>query len=408
MLLRLGHTDPVPSGCGRDHAARRQLLGLPGLFRPAVGHGDRLGTGDQRGVRVHLHADQPAEGPSSRPHRGDLRSARADLSPRHDPGLQGRPGGGARHPPSADGPGPPGGRRPAHPDRREGGFRSRRPHRHPHPGGEGPRRRRHHRDRRPRRLPAGGRSPRQGALQPAGRVGLRPLRRGRYRAAHRCPAGPLSPVRRPQGGPLGQSPGRTGRGGEDCGQAAQHLRRPGRRLLPPRGAVAPAPRQPRRRRGDGSAQRQGHAAPFRRPRRGRSRRADHGGVGFRGDPPPVQLPRVPHPVGPSARRARERSRRRPPPTPRRAPSWRWRSPPSRAPTPRWSCCRVGRRPAAPWRWPRPGRDEKAARPSRAWRSSSCPSWPTPPPKSTGWAPISSRTRACATPWRPSSATGEST
>lgn len=50
-------------GDGHAPPARRQLPRLPGLLRPAHRHGDRLGAGDQRGLRLHLDAHQPAEGP---------------------------------------------------------------------------------------------------------------------------------------------------------------------------------------------------------------------------------------------------------------------------------------------------------------------------------------------------------
>ncbi len=129
---------------------------------------------------VNLLRDHQPEGIAGR-----LRPARAHLPPRGRAHLQGGAGRDARHPPPADGPGPPGHRLPRHPHPRAGRGRGRRHHRHPrHPG---PRRRarRADRHRRPRLLPAGRGPPRQGALQPAGRVRLRPLRRGRHRGAHR-------------------------------------------------------------------------------------------------------------------------------------------------------------------------------------------------------------------------------
>ena len=138
--------------------------------------------------------------------------------------------------------------------------------------GRDPGRRRHHRHRRPRHLPAGRGPPRQGAVQPAGRVGLRPLRRGRDRGAHRGDAGPLPAVRRPAGRPVGQPAGRARRGGEDGGQADQHLRRPRRHLRPPRRAVAEAAAEPGRRRSRSCGpERRRHPARPRRAGRGRPR-----------------------------------------------------------------------------------------------------------------------------------------
>jgi hypothetical protein len=44
---------------------RRQLPGLPGVLRPAHRHGHGQRPGDERGVRVHVDADQLAERPSA-------------------------------------------------------------------------------------------------------------------------------------------------------------------------------------------------------------------------------------------------------------------------------------------------------------------------------------------------------
>ena len=196
---------------GHAHAPRRQLAGLPGLLRPAHRHGHRVGPGHQRRLRLHVDAHQPAEGPHAGPDRGGLRPARAHLPPRAGRRLQGGPGGGARHPAPADGPGPPGGGDAADPDRRAGRLRGRRHHRHPGHRGPRPGRRRHHRHRRPRRLPTGRGPPRQGPLQPAGRERLRPLRRGRHQGAHRRDAGRVPPVRGPARRPVRQPARRPGR-----------------------------------------------------------------------------------------------------------------------------------------------------------------------------------------------------
>ena len=57
------------STCGEAPPARRQLADLPGVLRPADRHGDRVGPGHERRVRVHVDAHQPAAGPPARRHR---------------------------------------------------------------------------------------------------------------------------------------------------------------------------------------------------------------------------------------------------------------------------------------------------------------------------------------------------
>ena len=73
-----------------------------------------------------------------------------------------------------------------------------------------------------------------------------------------------------RGDPSDNLPGRSRRGGEDGGQAHQHLRRPRRHLRPPRRAVAEAAPEPGRRRADGRA-RTPSATPLVRDRAGRGR-----------------------------------------------------------------------------------------------------------------------------------------
>ena len=161
-------------------------------------------AGHQRRLRLHVDAHQHVARPPARRAGRRLRPARAHLPPRAHRHVQGQPRVGPRHPPPADGPGPPGRRVAAHPDLRGRRLRGRRRHRHAGHRGPRPRRRRHRRHRRPRQLPAGRGPARQGALQQAGRVRLRALRRGGHRRAHRRAARPLPAVRGAAGRPVRQ------------------------------------------------------------------------------------------------------------------------------------------------------------------------------------------------------------
>ena len=238
-------------------------LDLPRLLRPADRPGHRLRAGHQRGVRVHVDAHQPAARPPPRRAGGRLRPARADVPPRAGRDLQGQPQRGARHPAPADGPGPPG-RRDASASRSSSwpGFEADDIIATLATQARDDGRRRHRRHRRPRQLPAGRGPAHQGPLQQAGRVRLRALRRGRHRGAHRRPPRPVLAVRRAAGRPVRQPARRARGGGEDGGQADQHLRRPRRHLRQPRRADAQAARRTWReheaqvraeRRGDGAA-----------------------------------------------------------------------------------------------------------------------------------------------------------
>ena len=116
---------------GQAPPARRQLAHVPGVLRAADRHGHGVGPGHQRGVRVHVDADQPAARPPARRRRRRLRPARADVPPRGRRRLQGQPRGRARHPPPADGPRAPGRRDAAgSPCSTCAGLRGRRHHRH--------------------------------------------------------------------------------------------------------------------------------------------------------------------------------------------------------------------------------------------------------------------------------------
>ena len=188
-----------------------------------------------------------------------------------------------------------------------------------------------------------------------------------------------------RGDPSDNLPGVPGRGGEDRGQAREHLRRPRRHLRPPRRADAEAAPEPGRARGPGAAQRRGHPAGARRAARRRRRRPRPGRVGRRrgeagvrraascarrgsalapilgGDgrggaaavppaaraPPTVDLGRGDRGVGPGRRRGGRRRASAPRPRPRR-----------------------------PWRWHRCGPATPGA--ARWW------GWPSAPPLAAGW------------------------
>ena len=122
-------------------------------------------------------------------------------------------------------------------------------------------------------------------------------------------AGPVRRVRRVARRSVRQPARCAGGGGEDGGQADQHLRRARRHLRPRRRPDHQAATEPDRERGPGPAQRQGHgAAPRRRPghraRRHRAARPRH-----RGGAPALRLPRVPHAVRPPGRGVGHRPRR---------------------------------------------------------------------------------------------------
>ena len=147
-----------PTADGRARG-RRPLLLLDGnslTYRAFFALPTDMATasrpGHQRGVRVHVDADQPAPGPPARrrspwpstgPSRRSATSAVAD--------LQGQPRRRARHPAPADGPGAPGARGARHPDRSSWpGFEADDIIATLADAGRDARRRRHHRHRRPR------------------------------------------------------------------------------------------------------------------------------------------------------------------------------------------------------------------------------------------------------------------
>ncbi len=110
---------------GDRDAHRWKLAHLSSLLCLAHRHGHRVGTGDQRRVRLHVDAHQPDEGSRTRPHRRRVRSARADLPARDDTHLQGAAGSSAGHSSSADGRRARGARCDGDPDAGKGRLRSR-------------------------------------------------------------------------------------------------------------------------------------------------------------------------------------------------------------------------------------------------------------------------------------------
>ena len=117
-------------------AHRRQLADLPGVLRPADRHGHRVGAGDQRGLRVHVDADQPAARPPARrasrwPSTGPSRRSATSWSTTYKADRDAAPDilrqqmGLVRQVVETL----------EHPDPREAGLRGRRHHRHArHPG----------------------------------------------------------------------------------------------------------------------------------------------------------------------------------------------------------------------------------------------------------------------------------
>ena len=184
--------------------ARRTLAGLSRVLRAAGGElldGHR--PAHQRGLRVHLDADQRAARRAADPRRGRVRRVPADVPPGGVLRVQGEAQQDPRRvqqPAAADRGGP---RRAAHPVPEEARLRGRRHHRHPgHPGGG----RRHGRadpDRRPRLPPAGQRAV-DGALPDARRVRPGPDDPGGGAGQVRRPAGALPRARRAGGGDLRQ------------------------------------------------------------------------------------------------------------------------------------------------------------------------------------------------------------
>ena len=278
-------------------ADRRELAHLPRLLRAAHRPGHRLGPGHQRGVRLHVDADQPGARPPARPGRGDLRPPRADVPPRAARDLQGQPG--RALPTSCASRWAWSARSSRRCASRSSTRRASRPTTSSPPSPRGPATRGDDviivtGDRDSYQLVRG--PARQGALQQAGRLGLRPLRRGRHPRAHRRAARPVRRVRRPARRPLRQPAGRARGGGEDRGQADQHLRRPRRHLRPrrrPDAEAAPEPRPSTRQ--QARHQRRADGPGPRRAARGRPRRRSHqGAVDTDEVRRAVRLPRVPH------------------------------------------------------------------------------------------------------------------
>ena len=124
-------------------------------------------------------------------------------------------------------------------------------------------------------------------------------------------------VRGPAGRPVRQPAGRARGGGEDGGQAAQHLRRPRRRLRQRRQVHAQAAGEPDRPRAGGAAQRHRHPPRARRRPRRRPQRPAHGRVRRHRGARAVQLPRVQHAPSPADGGHRDGGGGRPPrPRPR--------------------------------------------------------------------------------------------
>ena len=229
------------AGDGHLPRRRRQLADVSRLLRAPDRHGHGERAGHQRRVRVHVDADQCAQGPHARWRAGGVRPAGADVPSRGRAVVQGPTGSSSRHPAPADGAGARGARRRRHHGDRPGRVGGRRHHRHRHrsPRRSGPPG--DHRHRRPRQLSAGARPRRQGALQQAWRQRLRLLRRGGHRGTHRRCSVALRAVRRAARRQQRQPARCARRGGEDGGEADQHLRRPRRDLRARRRADTEAP-----------------------------------------------------------------------------------------------------------------------------------------------------------------------
>ena len=229
----------------RDEAApaRRQLADLPRVLRPADRHGHGLGPGHQRRLRVHVDVHQPAEGPPAR----RCASSRSTGPSRRSATRPTR-----RTRPTAT----------AAPDilRQQMGLvrevldalgvtvvdlagweaddiiatvaEQAKADGHEVIIVTGDR----------DSVPARRRPARQGALQPPRRQRLRAVRRGRHQGEDRRHAGAVPAVRGAARRPERQPRRRARRGGEDRGQADQHLRRARRDLRQRRRADAEAAR----------------------------------------------------------------------------------------------------------------------------------------------------------------------
>ena len=113
-------------------AARRPLAGLPRVLRAAGGELlDHDRPAHQRGLRLHLDADQRAARRAADARRGRLRRVPADVPLRGVRRVQGQPVQDARRVQRPDLADQGGARRAADPDDREGRLRGRRRHRHP-------------------------------------------------------------------------------------------------------------------------------------------------------------------------------------------------------------------------------------------------------------------------------------
>ncbi len=218
-------------------AADRRALGrVPGVLRAAGGElldPDR--SAHQRGLRLHLDADQRAARRGADPPRRGLRRVPADVPRRDLPRIQGQSLEDAGRVQGPARPGQRGAQRAEHLLRGEGGLRGRRRDRHPGHPGRGGRFRRADLHRRPRRLPAGHRQ-RHRALSAQGRLRSGPDDPGRGPGAVLRHPGPLSrsgrPGRRDQRQPARGARGRP----EDGGQVARAVRRPGESGRPRRRA----------------------------------------------------------------------------------------------------------------------------------------------------------------------------
>ena len=110
MIARRPRARGVEEPCPDCPPDRRQLAHVPRLLRAAHRPGHGVGSGHQRGVRLHVDAREPPQGPEARrpspwPSTGPSRPSATSASP--PTRATGR---GAGHPPPADGPRPPGAR----------------------------------------------------------------------------------------------------------------------------------------------------------------------------------------------------------------------------------------------------------------------------------------------------------
>ena len=249
---------PAPESAVDGHAAaaRRQLADLPRVLRAADRHGDRQRAGHQRGVRLHVDADQPAAGPPARrrawwPSTGPSRRSATRPSPTYKANREAAPDilrqqmGLVREVRR---------RRSASPSVELRRLRGRRHHRHARRAGQAARATTSiivTGDRDTYQLVRG--PARQGALQPARRVRLRAVRRGRHPGADRRDAGAVPRVRGAARRPVDNLPGVPGVGEKTAAKLITTYGGLDGDLRPRRRADAEAAGLARRARGPGAA-----------------------------------------------------------------------------------------------------------------------------------------------------------